>query len=59
MMMKTISRPTDTAWECRFIVNVALYPRHQVLDILGCGHLGWSLEVFRVLPEVFESEHIS
>jgi hypothetical protein len=51
-----VSRPTDTAWKCCFIVNVALYPRHQVLDVLGSRHLCWSLKVFGVLPEVFESK---
>jgi hypothetical protein len=37
------------------VVNVRLYPGHQVLDIFGRRHLGWALVGFGVLPEVFES----
>lgn len=47
--------PTYPAREHGFIVNIILYPCHQMLDILRCRHFGRSLEILRVLPEVFES----
>lgn len=46
---------TDSAGEHLLIIDVALYPAHQVLDVFGCRHLGRTLVVFRVLPEVFKS----
>jgi hypothetical protein len=50
---------TDTAWEGLFIVDIPLYPSHQVLNILRSGHLRGSLEVLSILPEVFEPRSIS
>jgi hypothetical protein len=47
----------DFAWEHRLVVNVALDPGHQMLDILWGRHLGRSLELVCILPKVFESIH--
>ena len=46
--------PTDSAGEHLFIIDVALHPAHQVLNIFRGGHLGGPLVILRVLPEVFE-----
>lgn len=46
---------TDSAGEHLLVIDVALDPSHQVLDVLWCGHLGWSLVVLRILPEILES----
>jgi hypothetical protein len=46
---------TDARRKGCLVVNVRLYPGHQVLDIFGRRHLGWALVGFGVLPEVFES----
>lgn len=48
-------RYADAAGEHLFIVDIGLHPSHQVLDILGCGHLGRSLVVLTVLPQVLKS----
>jgi hypothetical protein len=50
---------TNTAREGLFIVDIALDPSHQMFDVLRRGHFRWTLEVFGVLPEIFESEAIS
>ena len=47
-------RYTDTAGEHLLIVDVGLHPCHQVFDVLRCGHLGRSLVVLAVLPEILE-----
>ena len=47
--------PTDTAGEHGFIVNVALCPCHQMLNVLRGWHLRRSFEVLGILPEVLES----
>lgn len=47
--------PTYPAREHRFVVDIALDPCHQMLDIFRCRHLGRSLEILRVLPKIFES----
>lgn len=47
---------TDSAGKHGFIVDVALDPRHQMLHILGRGHLRWPFEILRVLPEKFEPD---
>lgn len=49
-------RDADARRECRFVVDVRLHPRHQMLDVPWRRHLG-GLRVARrrVLPEVFES----
>lgn len=45
---------TDSAWEQLFVVDITLRPRHEVFNVLWCSHLRWTLEVFRVLPEILE-----
>ena len=50
-----LGTPTDSAGEHLFIIDVALHPAHQVLNIFRGGHLGGPLVILRVLPEVFES----
>ena len=45
---------TYPAREHRFVVDITLDPCHQMLDIFRCRHLGRSLEVLRILPEIFE-----
>jgi hypothetical protein len=47
----------DAGREGCFVVNVRLYPGHQVLDIFGGRHFGRALVGVAVLPEVFESVH--
>lgn len=42
------------AREHRFVVDITLDPCHQMLDIFRCRHLGRSLEILGVLPEIFE-----
>jgi hypothetical protein len=49
---------TDLAWEHLFVVDVGLYPCHQLLDISRSWHLGGPLVVVVVLPEILESAHI-
>lgn len=43
-------RNTDAAGKHLLIVNIALYPCHQVLNVFWCWHLGGLFEVFIVLP---------
>lgn len=45
---------TNSAGEHLLIVDITLHPAHQMLDIFWSRHLGWSLVVLRVLPEVLE-----
>jgi hypothetical protein len=45
----------DAGGKGRFVVNVGLYPGHQVLDVFGRGHLGGALVRLGVLPKVLES----
>lgn len=47
---------TDPAWKHLLVVDIALHPTHEMLNIFWCWHLGWSLVILRVLPEVFESD---
>jgi hypothetical protein len=49
---------TDSAGEHLLVVDVALDPGHQVLDVFRCRHLGWALVILRVLPEILESIRI-
>lgn len=49
---------TDAAGKHLLVVDIALHPGHQMLDIFRCRHLGWSLEVLRILPEVLEPAQI-
>lgn len=46
---------TDATWKHIFVINVALDPSHQVLDISRSGHLGRPLIIFGILPKIFES----
>jgi hypothetical protein len=34
---------TYSAWKVLLIVDIVLAPLHQVLDVLWCWHLCWSL----------------
>lgn len=36
---------TNAAREHRFVVNIALNPCHEMLDIFGCRHLSRTLVV--------------
>lgn len=45
---------TYSAWEHGLVINAALYPCHEMLDILRSWHLGWLFENFRVLPQIFK-----
>ena len=49
----------DAGGKGGFVVDVGLDPGHEVLDVLGCGHLGGFGKAGRgVLPEVFKSMDI-
>jgi hypothetical protein len=48
-------RDTDAAGKHLLVIDVRLYPCHEMFDILGGGHFRGSLVVFTVLPEVLES----
>jgi len=54
-LSKLFSR-TNSAWEYSFVINIALNPAHQMLNVRRCGHFGRSLVVFRILPEILESK---
>ena len=45
---------TIRAWEDGLVVNVALNPSHQVLNVGWSWHLRWTLEVLRILPQILE-----
>ncbi len=45
---------TNSAWKHGLIVDIALNPSHQVLDVCWRRHLSRSLVVLGVLPEVFK-----
>jgi hypothetical protein len=49
---------TDATGKHLLIVDIALYPTHEVLNVFGGRHLGWPLEVLRVLPKVLEPERM-
>lgn len=50
---------TYLAWENGFVVNIGLYPRHELLNVGRGGHLGRTLIVLVVLPKIFESADVS
>jgi hypothetical protein len=52
-------RNTDSTREHLLVVDVALYPGHEVLNILWCGHLGGLLIVLVILPQVLEPKVVS
>lgn len=54
---KDMDELTDSAREHGFVVNVALHPAHEVLNVFWRRHLGGPFVVFRVLPEVFKSKN--
>jgi hypothetical protein len=41
---------TDPTREHLLIIDIALDPGHEMLNVLGCGHLGGLLVVLGVLP---------
>ena len=45
---------TKAAGEDLFVVDTALYPAHQMLNVFRSRHLCRSLEVFRILPQILE-----
>ena len=45
---------TNSTGKDRLIVNIILYPTHQVLNICWRGHLSWPLEILRILPEILK-----
>ena len=48
-------RHTDAGWECGFVVDVRLHPGHEMLDVLGSGHLGrFAVARGGILPEILE-----
>src|SRR3569833_206917 len=47
-------RDADAAGEDGFVVDIALHPGHQLLDVSRRRHLGGLLVVLVVLPEVLE-----
>ena len=49
---------TNSAWEDRFVVNVALNPGHQMFDVGWRWHFGRAFVVLRILPEVFEPSNV-
>ena len=46
---------TDPVGKHLLVVDVALHPTHQMVDIVWRGHLGGPFELLAVLPKVFES----
>lgn len=50
---------TGSAGEQLLVVNVALNPGHEMLDVCWGGHFGRSFVVFGVLPEILESFSVS
>jgi hypothetical protein len=52
-------RNADARGEHGLIVDVGLYPCHEVFDVFGCGHLGRLFVVFGVLPEVLKPVDVS
>jgi len=48
-------RHADTRGEHALVVDVPLYPAHQLLDVGGCRHLRRALVCLAVLPEVLKS----
>ena len=52
--------PTNSTGKNSFIVDIALHPSHQLLDVGRCSHLGWTLVVLIILPQILEPAlHIS
>ena len=45
---------TNLAWELGLLVNDALHPAHQVLNVGRGRHLGRTLEILGILPQVLE-----
>jgi len=45
---------TNSAWKYLLVVDIALNPCHEMFNVLWSWHLGGSLVVLIVLPEVFE-----
>lgn len=45
---------TNSTGKNSLVVNVALHPGHQLLDVGRGSHLGWTLVVFAILPQVLK-----
>lgn len=56
-VLKRLVALTDLAWEHLFVVNVGLYPCHQLFDICWCSHLCGLFVVVVVLPEILKSAY--
>jgi hypothetical protein len=50
---------TNATRENRLVVNIALDPSHQLLDVCRRRHLGRSFEVLGILPQILEPDPIS
>lgn len=50
---------TYSARKHRLIINVALYPSHEMLDVFWSRHFGGSSEIIRVLPQIFKPNWVS
>lgn len=48
---------TEPAGKDLFVVDTALHPTHQMLNVSRRGHLRRSLVLLRILPEILESFH--
>lgn len=45
---------TNPAWEDGFVINIALDPSHEMLDVCRSGHFSRSLVILRILPQIFK-----
>lgn len=45
---------TNPAGHDSLVIDAALDPSHELLDVCRCWHLGRALEVLVVLPEILE-----
>jgi len=64
--VQTLEHVPDERWKCLgegnadargehgLVVDIGLYPCHEVFDVFGCGHLGRLLVVLGILPEVLK-----
>lgn len=45
----------DAAGHDSLVVDIALYPGHELFNVGWCGHLGGPFEVLVILPEILKS----
>lgn len=45
---------TDSAGKHGLVVDIALHPSHEMLNVLRSGHFRGSFVVFGILPKVFK-----